>query len=61
MTPITEEERIKLRKMWIDKIQDLFIPEVPMLPPLCQVNHKIPLKNPNLKIIHRPAKCPELL
>jgi hypothetical protein len=35
--------------------------EVPKLPPLHQVNHKIPLKNPNLKITHRPAKCPEPL
>jgi hypothetical protein len=37
------------------------MPEVPKLPPLRQVNHKIPLKNPNLKITHRPAKCPEPL
>jgi hypothetical protein len=60
-TAITKEERIKLRQAWIDKIQNLFMPEVPKLPPLRQVNHKIPLKNPNLKITHRPAKCPELL
>jgi hypothetical protein len=61
MTTIAKEERIKLRQAWIDKIQNLFMPEVPKLPLLRQVNHKIPLKNPNLKITHRPAKCPELL
>ena len=37
------------------------MPEVPVLPPLRQVNHEIPLKNPNLRIIHRAAKCPEPL
>jgi hypothetical protein len=37
------------------------MPEEPKLPPLRQVNHEISLKNPNLKIIHRPAKCPEPL
>ena len=25
------------------------------------INHEIPLINPNLKIHHRPPKCPELL
>ncbi|KAF8626390.1 hypothetical protein AX15_004888 [Amanita polypyramis BW_CC] len=32
-----------------------------MLPPLRIINHEIPLINPNLKIVHRAAKCPEPL
>jgi len=45
----------------IDKIQDLYTPREPTLPPLRPINHEIPLINPNLKIIHRAPKCPEPL
>ena len=55
------EEREAIRKKWIESIQDLFIPEDPQMPPLRVVNHEIPLINPNLKIFHRPPKCPEPL
>jgi hypothetical protein len=58
---ITLEEHLKIHKKWVDKIQDLFMPEIPTLPPLRLINHKIPLKNPNLRTIHRAPKCPELL
>jgi hypothetical protein len=58
---ITLEERLKIRKKWVDKIQDLFMPEIPTLPPLRLINHEIPLKNPNLRTIHRAPKCPEPL
>ena len=37
------------------------MPEDPTLLPLHLINHEIPLKNPNLRIVHRPAKCPEPL
>ncbi len=37
------------------------MPEELTLPPLHIINHEIPLINPNLKIIHRVAKCPEPL
>jgi hypothetical protein len=37
------------------------MPEIPTLPPLHLINHEIPLKNPNLRTIHRAPKCPEPL
>jgi hypothetical protein len=52
---------MSLRQKWLNKIKDLFIPESPELPPMRIVNHEIPLVNPNLKIFHRPPKCPEPL
>jgi hypothetical protein len=50
-----------MRRKWIDKIQDLFMPEEPKLPPLRLINHEILLKNLNLRLIHRAPKCPEPL
>ena len=52
---------MSLRQRWLNEIKDLFVPENPVLPPLRAVNHEIPLINPNLKIYHRPPKCPEPL
>ncbi|KIL56329.1 hypothetical protein M378DRAFT_39106, partial [Amanita muscaria Koide BX008] len=49
------------KRKWLNNIKDLFIPESPELPPLRIVNHEIPLINPNLKLFHRPPKCPEPL
>lgn len=55
------EERIKIRQQVIEEIKDLYPPEELTMPPLRVVNHEIPLVNPNLRIRHRPAKCPEPL
>src|SRR6266850_6882229 len=46
---------------WLNSIQDLFMLESPQMPPLRAINHGILLINPNLKIRHRPPKCPEPL
>ena len=58
---ISTEKRESLQQAWLGKIKDLYTPEEPKLPLLRAVNHDIPLLNKNLKIRHRPSKCPEPL
>jgi hypothetical protein len=55
------EQRDSIRQQWIEKIKDLLKPAETSLPPLREINHKIPLINPNLRINHRAPKCPEPL
>ena len=58
---LTMEKRMSLWKEWLKRIKDLMILEELKLPPLRTVNHDIPLINENLRIHHRPSKCPEPL
>jgi hypothetical protein len=55
------EQRDSIRQQWIEKIKDLLKPAETSLPPLREINHEIPLINPNLRINHRAPKCPEPL
>jgi hypothetical protein len=55
------EQRDSIRQQWIEKIKDLLKPAETSLPLLREINHEIPLINPNLRINHRVPKCPEPL
>ena len=55
------EQHDTIRQHWIRKIKDLLKPAETTLLPLWEINHEIPLINPNLRINHRVPKCPEPL
>ena len=61
MIYINAEQHDTIRQHWIKKIKDLLKPAETTLLPLWEINHEIPLINPNLQINHRAPKCPEPL
>ena len=43
-----EEQLPDLRKKWVELAADILTGALPHLPPLQEVNHKIPLKDDNM-------------
>jgi transposase InsO family protein len=57
----TDEDIPHLRKRWLEEISDITGPIPLKLPPLREVNHRIPLIDPTMPIKHRYSKCPDAL
>lgn len=52
-----EAEVAPLREKWIRIYSEMYGPPPPELPPLREVNHTIPLINPDVQYSSRPPKC----
>jgi hypothetical protein len=60
-TLLSDEGIPQLRERWLKEISDI-TGLIPLeLPPFSEVNHRIPLIDPNKPIKHRYSKCPDLL
>ena len=50
-----------LREQWFEKCSDL-LGSIPLvLPPIREINHRIPLTDPDLRYSHHTPRCPEAL
>ena len=60
--PGSEEEKLQqLRDQWMKECEDIMHPPPDGLPPWREVNHSIPLIDPNKQYKYRPARCPEVV
>ncbi|KIJ40681.1 hypothetical protein M422DRAFT_133118, partial [Sphaerobolus stellatus SS14] len=58
---LTKDDFSCLQSQWKEKYADLFS-DIPLeLPPMCEVNHRIKLIDPNKRFNYRLPKCPEAL
>ena len=57
--PWQDSDILQLRKEWIQACEDLFINQTDELPPLREINHKIPLIDESKVYHHRQPKCPD--
>jgi len=62
LNELKEEEQIlpDLRKAWLDSAADI-LTGAPNLPPLREVNHKIPITNEDKQYNYHLPRCPEAL
>ena len=56
---MTEADIPRLRKEWVRACEDLFVNQPDELPPLREINHKIPLIDETRSYHHRQPKCPD--
>ena len=60
MTTIqTESDIPRLRSEWVQECEDLFKNQLDELPPLREINHRIPLIDESKVYHHRQPKCPD--
>jgi len=58
-TTSAESDIPRLRKEWIQTCEDMFANQLDELPPLREINHKIPLIDDTKTYHHRQPKCPD--
>ena len=58
-TKLTESDVPRLRREWTQTCEDLFANQPDELPPLREINHKIPLIDESKTYHHRQPKCPD--
>ena len=51
----------KLREQWFTKYSDILSGVPPELPPLREINHRIPLIDESKRYAHRLPRCPEAM
>ena len=56
-----EEQLPDLRKKWVESAADILTGAPPHLPPLREVNHKIPLKDDNMRYTYHLPRCPDAM
>ena len=56
-----EEQLPDLRKKWVESAADILTGAPPHLPPLREVNHKIPLKDDNMQYTYHLPRCPDAM
>jgi len=59
--PITEEDIPRLRNQWFQDYNDILSGMVPKLPPLREVNHRIPLIDEGKQYSYHLPRCPDAL
>ena len=56
-----EDQLPDLRKKWVESAADILTGAPPHLPPLREVNHKIPLKDESMRYTYHLPKCPDAM
>ena len=59
--PLTEEDIPRLREQWFQKYSDILGGAPPELPPLWEVNHRIPRINEGKRYTYHLPRCPDSL
>ena len=59
--PLTEEDIPRLREQWFHKYSDILGGAPPELPPLREVNHRIPLIDEGKRYTYHLPRCPDSL
>ena len=59
--PMTEEDIPRLRNQWFQEYKGILSGIIPRLPPLQEVNHRIPLIDEGKQYSYHLPRCPDVL